>query len=212
MSKKQNTPEYAKAPTNFYITPIKKQRIKFTNENYINNDNRNEENCLNNNPNLNLNSNFINNQNEIYNRSNNSNLGNKTEEKNFITSTYEKCFKSPFSNFLFHSPASFENYLECFSRKKINVLNLINKNKCGLNEQKEINLQYNNAINPNNEIDKNFYFNAYAEDSTIDYNQKQVEILRTPINNARSKKRKINSDLIYSSDKSNFSFYLLKIK
>lgn len=232
MSNKKNTPELDKTAVNFYITPIKKKRINFTNENYTNNENLAAEIYSNINQNPNLNSNYKYDQNEFYNKSNkNSNSSNKTTEnkKNFISSTYKKCFKSPFSNFLLHSPASFENYFNCFSRKKINVLNLIDKNKCELNKQKEkssLNIMNNdlnfknnfnleNSTN-NNELDCNAYLlNSFDGNynSNSNNNDKQIEILRTPVNNNKNRKRKIlkqqiNSEVIYSSDKSNFVFAL----
>ncbi len=186
MSKKINTPESDKVSTNLYITPIKKKRIKAPNEFYINNNNLNRELDIFPNQNQILNSKTNeDNKNDIYFKSKISNSANNTEDKNFITSTYKKCLKSPLSNFLLHSPVSFENYLECFSRKNINVLNLIKKNKCGLNMLKEINLEEENIDlnftenlnknNTNNEIKNFFDFSAYEDNNRIDINHNNNE-------------------------------------
>lgn len=213
MSKKLNSPDFDRASTNFYITPIKKKKIKYTNEDLNYYDNRVQENCTNNfqNSNNNKTSNeFLNEEcNNTNHKSDNSNSPKKADDKKSLSSSYKKLFKSPFSNFLFHSPVSFENYLNCFSRKKINVLNLIKKNKCALSAQKEHDLDLNelnehlSAVNKedvvNIERGIGFDFNAHKESGR--------GILRTPVKNKKRKILKHNgySDL-NSSDKSIFDF------
>lgn len=178
------------------------------------NTNNNNPNNTNNNSTNNSNNNNLNNNN-LNNNSNNENLiSNFHENKNFeltrksenelISSAYKRYFSSPFSNFLFHSPVSFQNYLNCYSRENINVLHLLKKKQYGNFDSKQkdvqrnicfgtLNSEYQNAIN--NEV--------YVKESE---NAKH----KTPF--------KVNTNLIAdnkfvspkSNDKSNF-FYIYLI-
>lgn len=126
MSNKINTPDFDKAANNYYKTPIKKKKMDFACENYKTIDNYDENN-------LNLNSQIISNLNYC--------LGDKSFENNRKTEneinnnpSCIKYFYSPFSNFLFHSPVSFQGYLNSYSRDNINVLNLLDKKRTGIAE------------------------------------------------------------------------------
>ena len=120
MSYKPTSPSTEKNPNNFYRTPIKLKKIDL-----------------------------------IYNNLNSKQTPSTEDPKNFSNRNQEikfektpkdeidqvsfnkKYFNSPCSNFLFHSPKSFLNYLNSYSRDNINVLNLLKNKKNSTSENKE---------------------------------------------------------------------------
>jgi hypothetical protein len=211
----KTTPEIKRSNINYYKTPIKEKRLNFNNDNENKHfDNKfiedKEKQVI-----------FLSNLSLPYEeKDKKGESSNKKIENEQIypktNSNYKRYFQSPYSNFLFHSPVSFLNYLNNFSRSSnINVLDLKNKQNMNINLNKKIesmdmegvfkkidaslnegnksNLNIN--INNSNNIDTS-NFNAYENTkNNINLNVKQKNIKKSKSKlKSKSKIYKLNNE------------------
>jgi len=128
------------------------------------------------NENININNDIItntNNNNTYFNSNQNLNFSEtknlemlKRSENELMSSAFKRYFSSPYSNFLKQSPASFQSYMNCYSRENINVLHLLKKKHYGNPETKQTEDSQNIGLNAlNNEFECNLVNEVYEKES-----------------------------------------------
>jgi len=166
-----------------------------------------------------------NNNNADYSNNNNSSqISNFLENKSFefprssdneqISSASKRYYSSPFSNFLAHSPVSFQNYLNSYSCESINVLLLKKKQQHGKIDAKQNNLPV--SQNPsltaalNVEYQSGIGINSFINEKECEYAKHRTPIKLNVNLNAENKfiSPKSNDKSIFFTFIMNTYFYV----
>jgi hypothetical protein len=217
----KSTPDKIRTNINYYKTPIKETNLILNNNNIIVKkqsdkkiiEGKEKVKDKEKEVSFKLNSSYTKADNDKRNESNNKKIEN---EGGIIyprtNSNYKKYFQSPYSNFLFHSPVSFLNYLNNFSRNdQINVLDFKNKQKINVNLNKKIeSMQMKesslNIIDQLNTVREKFTSQEKEKSNEINIKHSKKLSKEKSNNNEKLKVKLNNNNNIYvNNDNNNYN-------